>query len=109
MKIINTNKDLTPRDTYKLTKNPGIKKMRDAVSQRLEVKNWCNYFDEKEDGTVAEILAIETMDGDVYATNSDTFRRDFMEMLEIGVADEILIMTGKSKSGRDFITCCLAD
>ena len=65
MKIINTNKDLTPRETYKLTKNPGIKKMRDAVSQWLEVKNWCHYLDEREDGTAAEILAIETIDGDV--------------------------------------------
>ena len=55
------------------------------------------------------MLSIMDKDGGVCATNSETFKRDFMNIEELmdGEAYTIEIISGQSKAGREFITCTL--
>ena len=55
------------------------------------------------------MLSIMDKDGGVCATNSDTFKRDFMNIANLMDGDDytIEIISGQSKAGREFITCTL--
>lgn len=111
MKIIRkSNENLTPAQIYNLCKNPEIKKMKDAVDSTIEIDSWLHYRDINSKEEEQEILSIATPDGEVFATNSPTFIREFNDMLDM-MSDmdtevhTIKVLTGKSKSDRDFITC----
>ena len=96
------------RTQYKLMKSPLVKKMSDAVDSVIEVKAWIAYTDiDSKTGEQREILTLETTDGEMFGTVSATFRREFADIVsffgeDVGV---IQIVGGKSKAGRDFITC----
>lgn len=107
--VINSNKELTKRESYKLTLDPSIKKMRDFIGVQIEVTAYCLYKDVNKDGKDVEVLSIMDKDGGVYATNSDTFKRDFMNIADLmdGECYTIEIISGQSKAGREFITCTL--
>ena len=104
--IINSNKELTKRESYKMTLDPSIKKMRDFIGVQIEVSASCLYKDVNKDGQEIEVLSIMDSDGCVYATNSETFKRDFMNIADLmgGEVYAIEIISGKSKAGREFIT-----
>ncbi len=113
MNIIKTSKELNVRERYAMTMSPAMQKMRNCVDQRLDVAAWCLYTDTDSDGKEQTILSILTPEGEVFATNSPTFQRDFENIVEIFAdADEdfdaINIISGTSKAGREFITCTLA-
>lgn len=116
MKILKTSADLTNKECYALTMSPAVQKMKNAVGQQLTVAKWCFYQDANaKDGKEQTIVAIMTPEHEVFATNSATFLRDFEQMCDIladdlaaGEALEIKVLTGTSKSGREFITCALA-
>ena len=107
--IIKSNKELTKRESYKLTLDPSIKKMKDFIGVQIEVSAYCFYKDVNKDGKEVEVLSIMDKDGGVCATNSDTFKRDFMNIADLMDGDDytIEIIRGKSKAGREFITCTL--
>ena len=107
--IIKSNKELTKRESYKLTLDPAIKKMKDFIGVQIEVAAYCIYKDVNKDGKEVEVLSIMDKDGGVCATNSETFKRDFMNIEELMDGEEytIEIISGQSKSGREFITCTL--
>jgi hypothetical protein len=110
MEIIKTSKDLTPQEVYFLTMSPTVQKMSDAESQIIEVESWALYEDENSKGEIQSILAIKTPEGEVFATNSATFKEDFVKMNELfngmGVTvNAIKVSSGTSKLGRKFITC----
>lgn len=114
MNIKTASKELNAKERYFLTMAPNIGKMKNVIGQRLEVDAWCIYEDTNSDGKLQTILSIKTSDGDVYATNSDTFIREFARMQEVfrevgETVDAIEVIAGKSKAGRDFITCVFAD
>jgi hypothetical protein len=56
------------------------------------------------------ILSIVTPENEVFATNSPTFKEDFLKMQEM-FADcgeevhSVKVISGTSKAGREFITC----
>ena len=110
MNIKQTSHELTKSETYKLTKSPAINRMREV--EALTVGPWAQYDDISitSDGKQVEqtILSIMDMDtGAVYATNSATFQREFMDCVGIFGAQgwPLGVMHGKTKAGRDFITC----
>lgn len=110
MNIIKTSKELTPQEIYQLTMSPEVQKMSDAESQIIEVGAWAVYEDENSKGELQTILAIKTPEGEIFATNSATFKEDFIKMNELfegmGVTvNAIKVSSGTSKAGRKFITC----
>ena len=110
MNITKTSKDLTPKEIYFLTMSPTIQKMSDAESQIIEVVAWALYEDENSKGEMQEILSIKTPENEIFATNSKTFKEDFVKMNELfnSMGEEvhsIKVSSGVSKNDRKFITC----
>jgi hypothetical protein len=113
MEIIKTSKELTAQERYFLTMAPSVQKMKDAVSQEIEVSTWCVYKDTNSKNEEQTILSIATPENEVFATNSPTFIEDFLKMqtlfTESGeVVKSIKVINGQSKAGREFITCVYA-
>jgi len=115
MKIINSSENLTAKDIYNLTRSPRSQKMRSAVDSRIEIDKWALYEDiDKRTGEVHEVLSIESPEGEIFATNSPTFKDDFLDMVslfaEMGeTVHAITVITGTSKAGREFVTCTYSD
>lgn len=111
MTIINSSKNLTTVDIYRLTKAPNTQRMKDVIGQRIELDKWALYEDvNKKTGEIQQILALSTPEGETFATNSPTFTNDFMEMMELfedagEAVSAIVVTSGTSKAGREFITC----
>lgn len=109
MTITMTSRELTKKESYKMTLAPTIKKMRDIVGAQIDVSAFILYEDVNSDGKEQEILSVMDADGTVYATNSPTFKKDFAKIYEImdGEDFSIEVISGTSKAGREFITCTL--
>lgn len=110
MSILRSSRELSPAEKYALTLSPGVQKMKDAVSQEIEISAYCLYTDTNSKGEDQEILAICTPENESFATNSPTFKEDFFKMIdafsEWGQEVHVIkVITGKSKADRDFITC----
>ena len=52
-------------------------------------------------------IIIKTIDGEMFGTISDTFKREFGDIVGFFGDDvgAIKVISGKSKAGRNFITC----
>lgn len=115
MNIIASNKPLSPRDTYALTRDAKIQKMTNAVGHTLDVDLWLLYEDVSvtRSGEVEErkVLSIRDKTGRTFATISPTFIDEFGAMCEIfeNELPPICVISSTSKAGREFITCALAD
>ena len=73
--------DMDARTAYKLMKSPEVKKMSEAEGSILQVASWIQYNSpDKETGEVKEVIAIETVDGELFATISNTFREEFLDI-----------------------------
>lgn len=117
MNITMKSGELTIMEQYQLTMSPKIRRIKDCVGQRFEVAKWCVYEDiDKKSGDTREILSMMSPEGEVFATNSDTFKNDFKDILYLlesaGMAETVFsleVITGKSKAGRDFFTCAFVE
>lgn len=115
MEIIKTNRELTIREKYAMTKGANVRNMKDCEGTVIGISAWVLYKDFNEKDQVEnEILAIMTPDKEIYATISATFKREFFDMWDMfessgEVLDEVAIVSGESKAGRHFITCTLAE
>lgn len=103
---------LTNKQRYLLTMSNRAQKMSDCEEQIVEIAAWALYEDQdSKTGEMKEILSILTADGDVLATISPTFKKDFLNMVD-AFGDElqkIRIVAGNSKNGRKYITCEYAE
>ena len=105
MNIINCYpKELGERAKFGLM-NSQTKKMSDLVGVAITPEEWILYTDDSR-GEDIEVLTIK-VDGDVYGTISATFIRAFKQMVDFFGTDvgEILVNSGTSKAGREYITC----
>lgn len=115
MTIVNSSKNLGVKDIYALTMNPNTEKMKDHKGERIELGAWAIYEDvNRKSGEVQEILAIKTPEGETFATNSPTFMNDFLSMMELFTSmgedvPAIVVSSGTSKAGREYITCVYSD
>ena len=110
MTITKTSKELSKKEIYKLTLDPAMKKMKDFIGSSIDVCAFCLYTDfNSKDNKEVEVLSVMDKDGTVFATNSPTFKKDFMNIAEILEDDDysIGIISGTSNAGREFITCTL--
>lgn len=110
MEILKKSDGLTTMDIYKMSKSNEIQKVSDNEGKILPVKAYMAYTDIDSKGEEKTICSIMTADDEVYATNSDSFRRDFEDMLSLTASmnqtvETIKIVSGKSKAGRTFYTC----
>ena len=100
--------ELDQRTIYKMMKSPDVKKMSDAEGSILEVAAWVAYNDvDSRTGEIREILTIQTTDGEMFGTVSAVFQREFKDIIKFFGDDvgAIKVISGKSKAGRNFITC----
>ena len=103
--------DMDGRTAYKLMKSPEVKKMSEAEGSILEITAWIQYKSpDKETGEIKEVIVVETVDGELFATISNTFREEFLDMVEWFGANlgSIKVIAGTSKAGRKYITCGVA-
>lgn len=114
MEIIKKTNGLTSADLYTLTKGNDVRKMADAKGELLDVLKYVLYRDEDVHGNPMTVLAVETVDGARYATNSKTFTRNFADILAIYEAGNeeaptrFIVGSGKSRSNREYLTCDIA-
>lgn len=111
MEIIRKTNGLTSADLYGLTKGNDVRRMADAKGEVLDIAKYVLYSDSDVNGNETVILAVETVDGAKYATNSKTFVRNFTDILSIYEAGgeepptRFKVGSGKSKSNREYLTC----
>lgn len=112
MEVINKFPEtMDNRTAYKLMKSPEVKKMSEAEGSILEIESWIHYNSpDRETGEVKEVIAVATPDGELFATISNTFREEFLDMVNYfgSDLDAIKVIAGTSKAGRKYITCSIA-
>lgn len=102
------------RELYFMTTAPTIGRISDHKGEQFGVAGYAFYVDEqidKETGELHEVnlLSIKTPEGEVFATNSETFMREFEKIVDIfELGFEITVIEGESKKGRKFVSCVLA-
>lgn len=110
MNIINANREFNKEEMYKMTKSQTAKKLSEyPADEQLKVDDYIIFERANYDGEVTTIVSIRS-ENDVYVTNSPSFTNEFIDIADI-FADNIppiLVVHGKSKRGREFITCALA-
>lgn len=115
MEIIKkSNENLTMKQIYDLTKSPDIEKVSDNDGALIQVDEWVLYKDSDRDGNTHDLLSILDNEAGVVATNSQTFIRNFMEIVDMcqscGVeVRHVKISSGTSKAGRRFYKCVYVD
>ena len=109
--VIRTSKDLNKTQQYFLTLAPNVKKMSDKAGEIIKVEAFCIYEDvsttKNGEEKTSTVLSIKTHDNQVYGTNSMTFIKSFTDMVDFfdGDVNYILVDSGTSKNGREFIQC----
>ena len=109
--VIRTSKDLNKTQQYFLTLAPNVQKMSDKAGEIIKVEAFCIYEDvsttKNGEEKTSTVLSIKTPDNKVYGTNSMTFIKSFTDMIDFfdGDVNYILVDSGTSKNGREFIQC----
>ena len=108
--IIEKSRELTNQELYLLTMSPKSDSVKNHVGERIEVSAWLLFEDaDKKTGEVHSVLSVLTPENEVFSTISPTFQGDFKDMAELFHNDFTFeIISGKSKAGREFVTCALA-
>ena len=114
MKILYSTPNLNMKESYDLIRNPACEKMADHVGETVAVDQYM--VREEERAATQEIVKIVSIkSGEKFlATNSQVFFRGFCAIIEMcascnDTVHHIEITTGKSKKGRDFVTCIYID
>lgn len=97
-------------DLYNLTQSPDRKKLTEAKGLTLRLASWVLYTDIDMKGNEVTLLALIDENGQGYCTNSGTFCRDFKSAVDMYAQfgeefTTILVATGISKNGREYISC----
>lgn len=114
LNIIETSRNFSKVEEYLLTVSPATVSIKDiADGEVIPVDGYMIYEKDTNDG-LTEILSIITPDKQVYACQSQTFKRSFREITEIigtDTAFSVIKVSGKSKKRGDgnttFINCIL--
>lgn len=103
------SENTTPESIYKLMRSNDVQKVSDNVGYTGKPAAYVIYTQEDRDGKESAITAFEFPDGKRMATNSATLRTEAELMIDtFGHIPEIKIVSGTSKSGRQFVTIELA-
>lgn len=102
---------LDKRSIYKMVKSAEVQKMIDAAGSELAVVAYVIYDDvDAKTGEVKEVVTIMTADGELFGTISQTFIREFKDIIDAfdGDVGNIKVITGTSKNNREYVTCSIA-
>ena len=109
VKITNKSQEL---EVYNMTKSHKLNTLKNLENgAKLEVAGFIEWEDiNEETGEPTELMSLLTTDGTVYVTQSDAFKRDFFDIVEI--FDHNFPITvehgvGKSKAGREYHYCAV--
>ena len=110
-KLSDPEEEVDKRTTYLMTKNPdmtSIKDVEDGV--QLDITHLCRFTDTNKDGNEVEIETYMDVNGNVYATQSATFKEYFNDILNIFLGEDVSIIkkSGNTNAGRDYVYCTLA-
>lgn len=108
--VKNKSRELNNQELYLLTMSPKADSVKNHVGERIEVSAWVVYEDvDKKSGEVHDVLSVLTPDNEVFCSISPTFQSDFLDMAELFHNEFAFeVISGKSKAGREFVTCALA-
>lgn len=106
MEIKRVSRNLSKKELFKLTDGDAYK-MSDAAGMVIDIDCWCLYNDLNTKGEEQQILSVLDKEGHIYATISKTFIEKFLRMWDFFGEEliEIVVKTGTSKAGREFVTC----
>lgn len=110
MNIIKATPNLDKKTIYQLTRGADTQPMKSAAGVTMSVEAFAIYEDDRADGKgTTTVTAIKAADGSIYATNSETFRREFDYITELMEDEEISIkvVCGTTKNDREYVTCTL--
>lgn len=110
-KLSNPEEIVDKRTIYFMTKNPDMASIKDVEDgTKLDITHVCRFNDTNKDGDVVEIETYLDENGNVYATQSETFMDDFDDIRDIFLGEDVSIIkkSGKTKAGRDYVYCTLA-
>lgn len=111
MNIIAKSASVTSaHDLYALTQAPDREKLTTVKGDTLTLASWVLYTDGNNKGDEVTLMAMTTVDGKAYCTNSATFCKDFGNAVEMYKQfgeefTKIQVVTGTSKNGREYIAC----
>ena len=110
MNIKYTSREYTKADLYKAVKQ--AINAKDYEKGRFTIDGYIEYEDTNSKGETVSLLVLSTTDGEFIATQSETIKNDFKEILEIFDEDctaitELEILSGTSKAGRKFYSLLL--
>ena len=112
VKITNKSQEFSNLEVYNMTKSHKLNTLKNLEDGAiLEVAGYMEWEDIKEEtGESTELMSILTTDGETYVTQSDTFRRDFLDIVEIFEHKFPITIehgVGKSKAGREYHYCAV--
>lgn len=112
MNIIKKSGALSMADMYRLTKSPEIAKLSTVKGQILDIDKFIVHEDTNgTDEALVTVAAFETTQGELFATNSKTFTRDFLDIIAMceeanePLPKQIKVLEKTGKSGRNYIQC----
>jgi hypothetical protein len=109
IKINEKSRDFSKKELYLMTQGAEITTVKDVPDGTvIEISGFLYFDDEKEDDT-AHLLSILDNDGNVFTTQSKTFKDSFESIVEIMENEPFSIkkVSGESKAGRHFVDCTL--
>ena len=110
-KLSNPTEEVDKRTAYLMTKNPDMTSIKDVADDtQLDITHVCEFADVNSDGEPVDIETYMDKNGNVYATQSSTFKEYFGDIRSIFENEDVSIIkkSDKTKAGRDFVYCTLA-
>lgn len=97
--------EMDKRQKFAMMTSDNVKKMIDLKGCVIIPDAWVLYEGENRNGETIEILTISA-DGELFGTISQTFIGKFKDIVEFFGSDvgDILVGSGTSKNGREFLT-----
>ena len=112
VKITNKSQEFSNLEVYNMTKSHKLHTLKNLENgAKLEIAGFMEWEDvDEETGDVVVLMSLLTTDGEAYVTQSDTFERDFLDIVEIFDHEFPITIehgVGKSKAGREYHYCAV--
>lgn len=112
VKITNKSQEFSNLEVYNMTKSHKLNTLKNLENgEKLEVAGFMEWEDVSEEtGETTQLMSLLTTDGTTYVTQSDTFKRDFFDIVEIFEHSFPIMVehgVGKSKAGREYHYCAV--
>ena len=107
--ITEKSREFTKKELYLMTQGAEIRTIKEVPDGTVIEISGFLYFDDKKEEETAHLLSILDNDGNVFTTQSKTFKDSFESIVEIMENEPFAIkkVSGQSKAGRHFVDCTL--